>query len=145
MAQADTAVEVKLCTKCGDEKPVDEFYWDAARTGPYPWCKECQRADTRRRYYENQPDPQTGRATSYRIRYGITIEDYDRMLEQQEGGCAICRREPKLGKYLSVDHDHETGKVRALLCARCNGLVGHHEKDVDLFAKIVAYVELHRG
>ena len=49
-------------------------------------------------------------------RYGITLEDFNQMLLEQEGLCAICRTQSKL----NVDHDHETGRVRGLLCKRCN-------------------------
>lgn len=58
--------------------------------------------------------------------YGITIEDYDRMLEEQGGRCEICGRLPKK-LSLAVDHNHKTGKVRGLLCMRCNRrLVANH-------------------
>jgi hypothetical protein len=50
---------------------------------------------------------------------GVTDADYDRMLNEQGGGCAICGNPPK-SRRLHVDHDHKTGKVRGLLCFRCN-------------------------
>jgi hypothetical protein len=56
-----------------------------------------------------------------RYRFGISIEDYSRMFEQQGGRCAICQRhQTELKKTLHVDHDHKTGEVRGLLCVRCN-------------------------
>ena len=50
---------------------------------------------------------------------GVTVEQYDAMLDAQGGGCAICGNPPKT-RRLDVDHDHRTGKVRGLLCHRCN-------------------------
>jgi len=53
-------------------------------------------------------------------RYGLSSEQYKEMLERQGGVCALCRQQCKTGNRLCVDHDHDTGKVRALLCRRCN-------------------------
>lgn len=61
-----------------------------------------------------------------RTTYGITIEDYDRMLEEQGGKCAVCGKKPRKTS-LAVDHNHRTGKVRGLLCFSCNyKIVGRH-------------------
>lgn len=61
-----------------------------------------------------------------RYKYGITVKQYNEMLSDQQGECAICRRPPGKRK-LSVDHCHESGRVRALLCAACNRSVGYYE------------------
>jgi hypothetical protein len=72
-------------------------------------------------------------------RYGLTTEDYETLLERQKGLCCIC--EKSFHKNLYVDHNHLTGKVRGLLCARCNTGVGFYEKDGDVWSKIKEYVE----
>ena len=69
------------------------------------------------------------RAGHLRRRYGITLEDYDRMLETQGGGCAICGRPPRTDISLHVDHDHETGRIRGLLCFPCNNTLGDFKDD----------------
>jgi hypothetical protein len=56
-------------------------------------------------------------------RYGISLKEYDRMFKQQDGGCAICRQGPN-GKSLHIDHCHDTGKIRGLLCSNCNTSIG---------------------
>lgn len=56
--------------------------------------------------------------------YGLTLEQYEEMLAEQDGRCAICRKRPKGRKRLHVDHDHDTNDVRALLCVRCNTQLG---------------------
>jgi hypothetical protein len=75
--------------------------------------------------------------------YEITLADFERMKAAQAGACALCGQVPppsKDGKeVLFVDHDHETGQVRALLCRRCNLAVGWVEK-CDI-AKIQTYLE----
>lgn len=65
-------------------------------------------------------NPHKVREYELRNRYGITPEDYDRMLEEQGGVCAICEGACPTGRRLAVDHDHETGRVRGLLCVNCN-------------------------
>ncbi len=67
-------------------------------------------------------------------RYGITVEQYDAMLRQQNGLCAICGRAPKRFR-LAVDHDHETGEIRGLLCTRCNLGLGWFRDDPSFFPR----------
>lgn len=75
--------------------------------------------------------PEQNRTRQLRCRYGITAEEYDRMLELQNNGCAICGKETAYNngtKRLHVDHCHETGDIRGLLCSQCNTTLGHLEK-----------------
>jgi hypothetical protein len=60
------------------------------------------------------------RAAHYQARYGITLEDYDRMFSEQGGTCALCDKPCATGRRLAVDHCHATGAVRGLLCVKCN-------------------------
>lgn len=80
-------------------------------------------------------------------KYGLTISDYDAMLAGQNGGCALCGRTNRNGKRLHVDHCHETGRVRGLLCSRCNtaiGLLLHDPKILRRAARFVTYSPEHR-
>lgn len=82
----------------------------------------------------------TRRERTLRSEYGIGHVDYLRMLEEQGGGCALCKRLP--GKrYFHVDHSHTTGKVRGVLCHQCNWYLGKIDKDSELLARIAAYLE----
>ena len=74
----------------------------------------------------------------YRKTYGITIEQYEQMLSNQQGRCFICRRPSKV--WLHVDHDHVTGHVRKLLCAPCNHAVGFVERAG--LRRIIRYLRL---
>lgn len=65
--------------------------------------------------------------------YGLTYEEYWKVYEYQGGKCAICQRATGARKKLSVDHDHNTGAVRMLLCTRCNRMVGHLRDDPEAF------------
>lgn len=80
-------------------------------------------------------------------RYDLSLEDFEHMLALQDGVCAICKR-PENDKYkrrLSVDHDHETGKIRGLLCHMCNTALGKLNDDPELFSSAARYLRLHRG
>lgn len=75
--------------------------------------------------------------------YGISEEDYERMMVAQGRVCAICGSTNADGKRLGVDHDHRTGKVRALLCGSCNSLIGYARESVLVLYKAADYVEKH--
>lgn len=75
-------------------------------------------------------------------RFGITIKDYEDMLIKQEGKCAICGELPVKRRH-AVDHDHNTGKVRGLLCWRCNRTIGALNDDPVLIRKAAEYLEQH--
>ena len=87
-------------------------------------------------------NPMNRRAITLR-RHGLTIEEYDIMLADQNGLCNICLDPPKDGKRLNVDHDHATNKIRALLCDRCNRALGMFKDDAMLIPKAVAYLIKH--
>ena len=71
--------------------------------------------------------------------YGISVEDYERMLEEQDGGCHICGKKPE-GRALDIDHDHATGKVRGLLCSNHNRALGLLNDDIKLMLRSVEYM-----
>ena len=71
--------------------------------------------------------------------YGISPEEYDRRLALQNGVCAICKKKPKR-RLLFVDHCHRTGKVRGLLCMKCNSALGLYEDDPTLAEAATAYL-----
>ena len=74
--------------------------------------------------------------------YGLTIDEYFAMLKKQSGGCAICGvPESGAGRRLSVDHCHETGTVRGLLCSTCNFIIGSAKDDADLMRRAADYME----
>lgn len=72
----------------------------------------------------NRLHPEVKRNITLRKAYGITLEEYNRMLESQGGGCDICGKKPKPTRDLPVDHCHTTGEVRGILCDSCNMVLG---------------------
>ena len=85
------------------------------------------------------------RNANLKLYYGITSADYDRMLTEQNGRCAICGTDQPIGnrKYFSVDHNHETGKVRGLLCNPCNKALGLLQDSATVIRKAADYLDLH--
>jgi hypothetical protein len=86
------------------------------------------------------------RESKYKTQYGISLADYDRMLSEQRGVCRICGVHPRHGRNngrgnLAVDHCHKTGKVRGLLCGRCNTGLGLYEDEPDFLKSAIHYLE----
>jgi hypothetical protein len=89
------------------------------------------------RGYENK----TGRKSWLKTKYGITPEDFERLHEAQEGLCAICRGpQADYYRYLDVDHCHASGRVRGLLCRRCNTVLGLVKEDPKLLDALMSYL-----
>ena len=101
-------------------------------------------AENQRRYKSTIDYPAVMRAAHLKRKFGITPEDYDRRLSQQRGGCAVCGRAPKTGKSLHIDHDHETGYVRGLLCFKCNAALGQLGDDLGRIERALTYVATKR-
>lgn len=79
------------------------------------------------------------RVSRYKYLYGITIKDYADILIEQEGACAICGKIPE--NRLCVDHDHNSGKVRGLLCNKCNLGLGYFGDDLAIIMNAVIYLQ----
>jgi hypothetical protein len=86
------------------------------------------------------------RASHLRLRFGITLEQYNSLLAKQRGCCAICERDAsEFNTRLAVDHDHASGEIRGLLCNYCNRrIVGRH-RDAALLRRVADYVSQGTG
>ena len=90
----------------------------------------------------NKENPIKRKNAMLKYEYGITLDDYNKMFNEQGGKCAICQRhQNKLTRTLCVDHDHKTNKVRALLCVTCNTDVSVVENRLEEMTK---YINKHR-
>lgn len=85
-------------------------------------------------------DPEKFKCKKLKKNFGITCEEYHAVLEKQNGCCAICFGIDEDVK-LAVDHDHETGKIRGLLCRSCNVGIGHLKDSKTVLASALAYLE----
>ena len=96
------------------------------------------------RYYKKGPSIKQ-RQYFIKHKYGLEWDRYIEMLDDQGNRCAICgRHREEFNKELVVDHDHETGKVRGLLCYGCNNGIGTLQDDPDVLRKAIEYLEKHK-
>lgn len=154
--------ESKKCFDCGDLRLADEFAVDIGRRdGLSGRCKACnsrhaeewraaypeRHQDMHRRY--NAQNREAIRRYKLLSQFGITREQYDRLSDIQDGTCAICREPEQTRannghtlKELAVDHDHETGAIRGLLCARCNKALGGFRDNIDYLRRAAEYLTI---
>lgn len=141
--------ERKQCTRCKESQPLSEFAPDSRYVGGRKnQCRECGRAASRKSAAKRKlRDPYRHRKSMLHCKFGMTEGDYELLLAKQGGGCAICRRaatetrrKGKPAKFLDIDHCHQTGKIRGLLCGRCNVGIGSFEDDVSLLRGAIAYL-----
>lgn len=144
----------RLCKKCDTEKPESNFY---GRKDGYRrfTCKPCSNLQSRkspsamdplirngysRRYRSKEGAQDKRRDARLRKEYGISLEEYNRVLVKQGGVCAICKTSCSRGTNLVVDHDHTSGKVRGLLCRLCNLAIGNLRDQTNLCLMAAQYL-----
>ena len=95
-----------------------------------------------RRKYKNSPKAKETRRNQLLLKnFGITLEKYNKMLQEQNQVCAICLQHLEFDKRsLAVDHCHATGKIRGLLCRHCNQGIGHFKDDIKLLENTIKYL-----
>ena len=139
-----TTAATRTCRKCHVSQDIEEFYWDGRGTGRRVWsCKQCRRDEQRERNRRHaKRDPNYWRDRSLRHVYGITLADFDAMLARQGGVCAICGTDRPRGRAgrLHVDHCHDTGRVRGLLCHACNTGLGHFGDSLERLRAATTYL-----
>lgn len=131
--RADVIIQQELneykCSNCSLVFPLSGF--PKGRTNRrgqqrYAYCKTCHSDKERER-----------RLKRY---FNISVEEYDRILSAQGGGCAICKKKPKTMR-LAVDHDHKTGLIRGLLCSFCNQGIAIFRDNIESFKNIITFLE----
>lgn len=138
------AMDTKHCKRCDQTKPLDGFFKERRRADGYTYlCKTCSMGNTKKWVGENRD-----KRKDYYLRrtYGITLVQYNEMLAAQGGGCAICGTDDPKGKsgtYFAVDHNHETGENRGLLCNQCNRALGLFGEDINTLRSAIEYLEIH--
>lgn len=150
---------MKKCTKCQQEKELSEFY-NHVKFGPRPECKPCSKARNAENWKKNKSKIdkknrewqqankeklyQYSRKQNLRRKYGITPEQYEKMLISQGNSCSICKiHESEYGTF-AVDHCHETNKVRGLLCSACNTALGLLKESITIVDNLKKYLIDHK-
>jgi hypothetical protein len=141
-------INKRQCHKCKEFKEIPEF----STQNQGNKCKECYRK-FKKEYYQRPEVKKKEREHFikgyFKRTYGITICQYQEMLLKQEGKCAICKTEwtrinpkSKKAEQLSVDHCHKTGKIRGLLCGKCNIGMGYFQDDIERLENCIIYLKL---
>jgi hypothetical protein len=120
------------------------WYWKVERERRLSPERRAYLREQSRKWDEKNPGRRTEISRRSRLkRYGLTLEQYDELLEKQQRCCAICGESHDVakGKILAVDHDHTTGKVRGLLCHNCNTIIGHAADSIAIPQATIDYME----
>ena len=146
---------LKECNGCHQIKKFSEYYErreKGKKAGLTSECRICMKRKNNSYYYRNQ-ELQKARSKDYRdknphktrewhlqCRFGITQDSYLKLLKKQKGVCAICGNPPTT-KRLGVDHCHNTGLIRGLLCHHCNSGIGRLKDSIELLSKAKRYLK----
>jgi hypothetical protein len=126
---------MKVCPGCGEEKSIEDFPRNKnTQDGLAFYCKACHNQKGKEPRIRNN-----GSASAYhrKHRYGITSEQVAAILATQGGRCPICLTRPPI----HLDHDHQTGEVRGILCFGCNGGLGQFQDNTAWLSRAVIYLE----
>lgn len=132
----------RRCSRCKKTLPVDQFGFVSRTQRLKSWCNPCSAA-----YAVKYRAAGRMRGPRLKHSYGISENEYQQMLDTQNGCCAICKRiETRVGRTgavlpLCVDHNHTTGDIRGLLCSSCNQGLGFMQDDPDRFRAAANYLE----
>jgi hypothetical protein len=147
---------MQICTQCHQEKSIKHFRTQRRKRVKVgedfdyinPMCRDCENQRNRERYHKGGKDKwaEARKKWSVKYSYGLTGEELDALYEKQNGKCKICTTDlVMVGKnannIVSVDHCHDTGKVRGLLCRQCNAGLGQFRDDPELLKKAVDYLD----
>jgi len=165
-------MQTKICTECSVEKEISEFYKvPRGKFGVMGKCKECIKK-YQKDYHSEHPEkkqkyrnenkniirerninyhinnPEAKKRQALKRTYGITLEQYNKLFESQNGVCAICGKPEtdtnnRTNKVIqiAVDHNHQTGNVRGLLCGKCNRMLGLVDDKIEVLIKAIDYLK----
>lgn len=130
-------MDVKTCSACGVQGPSSTFVRHRNT------CKACRKVQ-QKAYRASRPNYCI--VWNMKTRYGLSPDDYQSILANQNFSCAICEVEIsaaveyKAGRLVAIDHNHETGEVRGILCAKCNLVLGHARESTDILYRAIVYL-----
>jgi len=140
----------KICSKCKLILPVSNFSCVTDRPSGYKaLCKACtNKAKTKKNKSRDTKETiqfrHYNRMASIRSRFKLTESQYQNMMNQQKGCCAICNKDfGTINLRARIDHDHKTGTVRGLLCHECNAGIGFLQDDTQLLLNAATYLDNH--
>jgi hypothetical protein len=138
------------CSSCKEEKDESLFPLARGKARGYAWvCKECKKAkhQAKKASMSDEDWFLTQRKYWLKSEYGLTLEDYNNKVKEQDHKCAICKCDETdaFKGLLFVDHCHTTGTVRGLLCHHCNTALGKFRDSKEILTSAIDYVEKYNG
>lgn len=140
---------MKKCVGCGEYKDLSAYAPNGkTRKGTQKYRSRCRDCESKRQYRirsvkTNKDRYTTDRLKGYRVKhsFGITYEDWVNLMESSEWKCEICGRTIETsGRTLAVDHCHKTGRIRGVLCQRCNCAIGLMNDDPAILQNAIQYL-----
>ncbi len=134
-------IKVRVCFQCKKEKTISEFY----RSNTRYYQRECKQCNTIRKgkWHKTENGKRSSANTKLKRRFGITIEQYEQLLQNYCKKCSICGSTTSdHGHRLAIDHDHRTGEIRGILCKSCNLGIAHFRDDPYLLEGAILYLRV---
>jgi hypothetical protein len=134
---------LKTCFNCKLTKPIDSFYNDKrSNDGKAGGCKKCrEKRALELKFKDHDKHKRRLRNNRLKMRYGLTLDEFNQMLQSQGNCCAICMTVTPNGVGFVVDHNHETGKTRGILCPLCNKGLGYFGDTPEKFERAYTYIK----
>lgn len=145
------------CNKCGEIKHISNFRIHTGNNKPRKQCKRCYQDVQNKSPYQQDKEKKAKRHKIWReerggklkkkdkdlqYKFGITLEDYNRMKSEQNDRCYLCdKHQSQVKLQFAVDHCHETGVVRKLLCSNCNTGLGQFKDNIEVLTKAIEYLK----
>ncbi len=143
----------KICSTCKNEKSLGDFYKHKGHKDGLDYdCKQCCKAYYAEKLKKNNKEYYSKNREFYRNQrfvrqFGISLDEYNELLRKQNNVCSICQcKEIRIDKRtnriseLAVDHDHKTGRIRGLLCYKCNSVLGYANDDIQILKSATNYL-----
>ncbi|CAB5219355.1 Recombination endonuclease VII [uncultured Caudovirales phage] len=134
--QSESIKRSPCCPRCG-ETNISNFYTDEKGRRTNKSCKQCHKDACKARWHSRD---WLDKWASRNYKYNVSKEFLIALYKKQEGKCVICNQEPSTARGLHIDHCHETGEVRGLLCHGCNTGIGHLKENEKILLNAIKYL-----
>ena len=146
MKQTQLEIQRRYLAKHRDTVNAKRRDWEKKKRAEDPLWRQKRQAQNNKRtakwLSENREKMKLiKRRSILKTKYGITLEDYQNLLKEQDNKCAICRRDEI---QFCIDHDHITGKTRGLLCHACNRAIGLLKENEQILINAINYVNRYK-
>lgn len=143
--EGDLETGSRVCRDCDQRKPMTEFYHASGGRYRRRICHACTDERFKKRRAANpQRYSRMIRDQAIKLKYGLSREEFEALLIDQNYRCMVCETKLTLATT-HVDHDHQTNRVRGLLCFNCNVAIGHLRDDSRLLDRAAAYIRRSRA